>query len=843
MGTRGLLFIRCRGRYFVYYNQFDSYPEGLGDAIVQNIPEDPEKYHEWLESMRKQFSALVQKRDEQYLPLALSNSPEPEDSTSDCLAQRYMKSFLAIDDRLQIPPVQTLLPKLWEGPMIEWMYTLDLDRELLGVDHSVYFKLSRIPHGGHWHQYLGLDDQGRRVLEKDTPEDIIGDVTWTPRVKGESKAKYDALDIEEMPSTAFIGASDTPLPREALLLNIFACLQSNFRKLLDVSLLQWTPECFSFREIAFAVLSIAAGDMTFESVQALDRTNEKEGYYLHPDGSLLPRFLYERHIPGIEPGSAPQGLTYWFGSVLVHLASRLDLLDVEKAAVAEVVNVGLAQGRREFYAMVFSISDVIMVHVHREDSGVRIQRSYLMHLFYFDDENSRYSNGPRTKPAQDHPKSTLCTDIDPTLQRKALGEDPTDSVSDEDDAEEPLPENKKSDSGYTTFLFMIRFFGNAAQLQLAGAKSRTVPNEILTFIMHFADTQTYKNLASVSASCRQLSDHKFRLNDDYDVVGSDANTKGYSHRFIVEDTHSGRKMHSEIMHCATMDRDWWSDTYEANALELYPVIGGGDTTSRRSVIGLEVLRFSKVPPKDTPCTKRGQSPVSEFYYSSFNRLETQDSEKLFEIPDYQYPGFVENAWGKYIRKMIQQESFHSQIAEYVQIGGAQYRCLLPPRYRELEMSHFFCNGLQAFVRHPQDESPDEWMQTIEYAVQQLSRLESYPRYSFLVMGHPVIVAFGTRVKLFYYIYHGDDAPVVPPKASSINAQLAASYTDPDPKHRLVPLIPGSEPIDVREGDGRVKLEEWFKIFCDKQDYKTEWDPITGEYRPLAQQARDANDTE
>lgn len=44
MGTRGLVFIRCCGRYFVYYNQFDSYPEGLGEQVVAQIPADPDKY-------------------------------------------------------------------------------------------------------------------------------------------------------------------------------------------------------------------------------------------------------------------------------------------------------------------------------------------------------------------------------------------------------------------------------------------------------------------------------------------------------------------------------------------------------------------------------------------------------------------------------------------------------------------------------------------------------------------------------------------------------------------------------------------------------------------------------
>lgn len=44
MGTRGHIFIRCRARWFLYYNQFHSYLEGLGDAIVNRIPTGPEEY-------------------------------------------------------------------------------------------------------------------------------------------------------------------------------------------------------------------------------------------------------------------------------------------------------------------------------------------------------------------------------------------------------------------------------------------------------------------------------------------------------------------------------------------------------------------------------------------------------------------------------------------------------------------------------------------------------------------------------------------------------------------------------------------------------------------------------
>jgi hypothetical protein len=44
MGTRGLKIVRFRGRYFVYWNQYDSYPEVVDQRLVDQIPSDPEQY-------------------------------------------------------------------------------------------------------------------------------------------------------------------------------------------------------------------------------------------------------------------------------------------------------------------------------------------------------------------------------------------------------------------------------------------------------------------------------------------------------------------------------------------------------------------------------------------------------------------------------------------------------------------------------------------------------------------------------------------------------------------------------------------------------------------------------
>lgn len=44
MGTRGFRIVHFRGRYYVLYNQWDSYPEGMGQSLVDQIPQDLEEY-------------------------------------------------------------------------------------------------------------------------------------------------------------------------------------------------------------------------------------------------------------------------------------------------------------------------------------------------------------------------------------------------------------------------------------------------------------------------------------------------------------------------------------------------------------------------------------------------------------------------------------------------------------------------------------------------------------------------------------------------------------------------------------------------------------------------------
>ncbi|KAF7160960.1 hypothetical protein CNMCM5623_006522 [Aspergillus felis] len=832
MGTRGLLFIRCRGRYFVLWNQFDSYPEGLGDAIVHEIPTDPEGYRSWLNSMREMYSRSAQKFEDQILTVDV-NIEQDDLSISD----RHAKSYLAVDDRLEYAPIQTIMNRFSNDLFIEWTYTIDLDREMFAVDDAACFKLSNIPHWGQWIRYLSEDARQRRKLRDNTPRDIIADISWKPNIDPNYKVLGQAFNIELLSLTEFAAETMLPLDLDAaspstavkqmmparinFLMTTFLQMCRAYRKVLDRFFLGWEASCFMFREMAFAVLSLAAGEVFFEYPEVLNAKYRTNGYYLLQNSRapkyhtrMLPRFLHESHLPGIEPGSAPKSTSFWFHNVLVHLNSRLDFNDVEEASVVAVVNDGLSQGYEEFDAMVLSILDVVLIRVQKGRGGKPyIRRSPLMPLFEFTDENSGYAHGPRTRPSQSQQGLNKPDSHDAKPEDTSLEEG---DASEEDDA----ASNKSAEpaaAGYFTFMLMYHFFNAAAAKRLAGTGSLLFPNEILSLIMDFSDMRTYLALAQASAFCHEISHHKLRLNDDYAVIGSGEDPE----TFVLEELHSGKKIHSKL----SMYQENWLGRAIADGLKLSPVIGVADP-DRLSIMDDVAIQLSDVTPKDPMLSETEEGPSREQYGWSYPPNE-RDGDLIFNLPSYAYLGAVENAWGQYLSKLARDAGDpHSRFFSTM-LRNRLYRCLLPPGYRELGMEPFQCSGFHAFFRHERDETPEEWERTLRYVVRQLSKLEARPRDRFQRWGHPVIVAFSTKVKLFYYVFHREVKPAICSNAKSYTVEMAAKCTDPDPGRRLVQLIAGDDPIDLKDDEGRMEFESWIISLC--KNSSLQYNPYTEQF--------------
>jgi hypothetical protein len=148
------------------------------------------------------------------------------------------------------------------------------------------------------------------------------------------------------------------------------------------------------------------------------------------------------------------------------------------------------------------------------------------------------------------------------------------------------------------------------------------------------------------------------------------------------------------------------------------------------------------------------------------------------------------------------------------------------------MEPFQCSGFQAFFRHERDETPEEWKRTLQYVVRQLSKLEARPRDRFQRWGHPLIVAFSTRVKLFYYVFHREVKPAICSDAKSYTVEIAAKCTDPNPGSRLVQLITGEDPIDLKDDDGRMRFESWIISLC--KNSSLQYNPYTEQFEREAE---------
>ncbi|KAL4791253.1 hypothetical protein BDV19DRAFT_393233 [Aspergillus venezuelensis] len=371
MGTRGLLFVRYKGRYFVYYNHFDSYPEGLGEAIVATIPADPDKYQAWLERMKSTYNSLFL----QYESDVLCVSPKFGLPSADIPPiERLSRTYRGLDHRLTEPPTLALLEDYANDIFIEWTYTIDLDREVLGVDQAAFFNLHRLPHHPEWARYLKIDGRRRRVLSESTPLDLVAvPKSSIQRADNEARTRFESIHVETQVLEVLRYFKPANIAREALLVRAISETCYKYRAVIDRSYLEWDPTSFVFRELAFAILSIAAGETAFQAPQDLNGRFKDEGFYFIPDAkdpngqqSLLPRFLYECHQPSAYSGSAPQSNPFWLGNVLVYLTPGTNNVKAEEVAIATIVDSGLNQGLTSFHGLVLSLLDFVLLHITKE---------------------------------------------------------------------------------------------------------------------------------------------------------------------------------------------------------------------------------------------------------------------------------------------------------------------------------------------------------------------------------------------------------------------------------------------------------------------------------------------
>lgn len=352
MGTRGLQVWRFRKRYYSQYNSHDSYPSGLGKSVADKIPKDRDSYLAWLESERQKVKQWEATWDE-------------------CLVVR-------IDDDEPMYEGQGIYPS-WVAPIsggwIQWLYILDLDREVFSVNDGAHFKLDQVPHIN-WIAALADGALGDKILlPKPLSEEAIANAVATPSTVdcdlfGEARDSGNrtvrpARRIVKPKTIADIGCRCQHGP--SLRWMIFSIWSQNMHQILTASLLQWSTPDLPFRETAFAALCIASGSQNIVVLPA-DKSKSKRK---HNDLIALADQISEgsddeKSLPKLResPGSSPEKMIYWLDDVLVMLATQLyrpQVVDESVAFIAQYCRILHPQDTID--AVLISIEHVVLVHI------------------------------------------------------------------------------------------------------------------------------------------------------------------------------------------------------------------------------------------------------------------------------------------------------------------------------------------------------------------------------------------------------------------------------------------------------------------------------------------------
>ncbi|KAL8720594.1 MAG: hypothetical protein Q9181_007887, partial [Wetmoreana brouardii] len=408
--SKGLNVYRFRKRYYAFYNHYDSYPSGLGSCLVDSIPTDQGEYRQWLNGKR---STAAEWHD-QYEARISGKSNECAETPD----YYFLPSFLApIDDG-----------------MIEWVYTIDLDKEIFSIKNGAHFWLDRIP-GDKWIQSLvyesGEEDEVIAVPDK-VPAESIANPAIDNSVPGRGgmTAKYDRnshlLLQKRTVSPKELAAIPPTRWHVAILYRLlFTMLRGSLIAQLSINLLQWQPDDFAFREIAYAALCIAAGGkyttlLPPARVQCEDRspfgfipsrktTQAAKEYGQQRDDQRdevgkkgshdLPTFFGQlvsgSHLEGEPLGSSPDSTVYWFNGALVVLISRL----YETGALEEGIDFVVRYHQihspdAAINAVLFSIEHLAFVKSFPDG---RVQHTSIMPLFEIDSHRSLDAQNRYTK--------------------------------------------------------------------------------------------------------------------------------------------------------------------------------------------------------------------------------------------------------------------------------------------------------------------------------------------------------------------------------------------------------------------------------------------------------------
>ena len=164
-----------------------SSPDKYGLDIVNEIPTDPGEYLKWLAEQRtnaSEWASALEKFLHVKRPVAKeTKDQEFDDQLSETASEMPEGELLpwtcGLGSDMKHLPLPSYMP-VFNDKDIQWVYVIDLDREIFSVDHGAHFKLASIPRHG-WIDALDKTyNEHRLVLPDPLPDNAVTSLVVKP---------------------------------------------------------------------------------------------------------------------------------------------------------------------------------------------------------------------------------------------------------------------------------------------------------------------------------------------------------------------------------------------------------------------------------------------------------------------------------------------------------------------------------------------------------------------------------------------------------------------------------------------------------------------------------------
>lgn len=256
--------------------------------------------------------------------------------------------------------LSSMLPRL-DGYGAEYVYIINLDQEVLTMNYGIHWKLGNIQRKDDlWMQAIAdsiYPDHPTISLDVCPEEHVASTALELP--EPDSHISYPSSIVT--PRARIEGA------REAFLTRALSGLFLEYRNDIIRFGREWAPDSLIFRELAFALVSMASGQASFHASPPTPpmpiyshSPSPPEWYDQDWAGDTVPQVEFGsfRHRPGQPPGVSPPETMYWHEDVLVSL-----VLVVDGAAISKAVAWGISQARENFQVVVMSLFEVAFAEV------------------------------------------------------------------------------------------------------------------------------------------------------------------------------------------------------------------------------------------------------------------------------------------------------------------------------------------------------------------------------------------------------------------------------------------------------------------------------------------------